>query len=74
MDSDINNKFGRAVASMRNRQGISQSELAYRCGLHRTYIGAIERGEKSPTLNTVERIAKGLSVSIIQLWEALPTD
>ncbi|MBO5268313.1 MAG: helix-turn-helix transcriptional regulator [Muribaculaceae bacterium] len=70
MDSDINNKFGRAVASMRNRQGISQSELAYRCGLHRTYIGAIERGEKSPTLNTVERIAKGLSVSI----EALPTD
>ncbi len=42
--------------------------------MHRTYIGALERGEKSPTLNTIERVANGLSLSIIQLWEALPTD
>mgnify|MGYP002073686485 CR=1 FL=1 len=74
MDSRINHKFGRAVALLRNAQGLSQAELAYRCGMHRTYIGALERGEKSPTLNTIERVANGLSLSIIQLWEALPTD
>lgn len=54
--------------------GISQSELAFLCGLHRTYIGAIERGEKSPTLVTMEKIANGLSLSISDLWEALKTD
>ncbi|MBR0076976.1 MAG: helix-turn-helix transcriptional regulator [Bacteroidales bacterium] len=55
-------------------QHISQEELAYKCGLHRTYIGAIERGEKSPTLNTIEKIAKGLNVQIIQLWEVKQID
>lgn len=49
---------------MRNRLGISQEELAFRCGVHRTYIGSIERGEKSPTLNTIEKIAAGLDTDI----------
>ena len=47
----------------------SQEELAFRCGVHRTYIGAIERGEKSPTLNTVKKIADGLGLSIIELFK-----
>ncbi|MBO7277459.1 MAG: helix-turn-helix transcriptional regulator [Bacteroidales bacterium] len=49
---------------MRKIQHLSQEELADRCNVHRTYIGSIERGEKSPTLNTVEKIAKGLNVEI----------
>lgn len=52
---------------MRKMQRLSQEELADRCGVHRTYIGSIERGEKSPTLNTVEKIAKGLGVDIAEL-------
>lgn len=74
MKSNINIIFGKRVAELRNEQHISQEELAYRCGLHRTYIGAIERGEKSPTLNTIEKIAKGLNVQIIQLWEVKQID
>lgn len=74
MKSNINIIFGKRVAELRNEQHISQEELAFRCGIHRTYIGAIERGEKSPTLNTIEKIAKGLNVQIIQLWEVKQID
>lgn len=56
---------------MRKRLNISQEELGDRCGLHRTYIGAIERGEKSPTLDTVEKIAKGLSVPVCELFSEI---
>lgn len=59
---------------MRKKQHLSQEELADRCGIHRTYLGAIERGEKSPTLNTIEKIAIGLNVKIIELWEVRQTD
>lgn len=74
MSSDINIKFGRMVAKKRKAIGISQEELAFRSGLHRTYMGAIERGEKSPTLITIEKIATGLNTSISDLWAALTTD
>lgn len=67
MKTPINIKFGLRVAEMRNRLGISQEELAFRCGVHRTYIGSIERGEKSPTLNTIEKIANGLDTNIKSL-------
>lgn len=66
---NINQRFGKTIAKIRKEQSISQEELAYRCGLHRTYIGSIERGEKSATLNTIEKIAKGLNVSISSLFE-----
>lgn len=69
VDKDINRQFGRNIARIRLLQNISQEELAFRCGLHRTYIGAIERGEKSPTLNTVKRIADGLNIKIIELFD-----
>lgn len=69
MKTPINIKFGLIVAEMRNRLGISQEELAFRCGVHRTYIGSIERGEKSPTLNTIEKIAAGLDTDIKSLFD-----
>ncbi len=72
--ANIKIQFGRAVAAKRKCMGISQEELAHRCGLHRTYIGALERGEKAPTIITVEKVANGLNIPIISLWEALTTD
>jgi transcriptional regulator with XRE-family HTH domain len=66
--SKINIQFGNKVAELRTKLGISQEELAYRCGVHRTYIGSIERGEKSATLNTIEKIANGLEVEIHTLF------
>ena len=53
--------------AQRRKLGISQEELADRSGLHRTYIGAIERGERNISLATLELIAKGLNVTPDQL-------
>ncbi len=67
MKRKINIKFGQSVAKIRNSRHLSQEELADKCGLHRTYIGIIERGEKSPTLETINKIAIGLEVSLKDL-------
>jgi len=67
--TNINIVFGQLIAEQRKKSGLSQEEFAFRCGLHRTYIGSIERGEKSPTLSTIEKIAKALNKTIPQLWE-----
>lgn len=69
MNTNINIAFGKRVAALRKKQKLSQEALAERCSLFRTYIGAIERGEKSPTLNTIEKIAEGLRVSIVELFK-----
>ncbi len=69
MNNDINKIFGQRVSTLRKQLQISQEELAYKCGFHRTYIGSIERGEKSPTLNTIEKIAKGLNIEIKELFK-----
>ena len=67
MKNDINIKFGKRVIELRKTKGITQEELAYRCDIQRSYMGDIERGEKSVTLNTIEKIATGLEISIIEL-------
>lgn len=68
MNSDINKIFGRKIAELRQKQHLSQEELSDRCTIHRTYMGAIERGEKSPTLNTIRKIAEGLNIPIRDLF------
>jgi transcriptional regulator with XRE-family HTH domain len=60
-------KFGKAVRQERNKQGISQEELAERAGVHRTYIGMIERAEKNITLVNIEKICNGLQIRIGKL-------
>jgi transcriptional regulator with XRE-family HTH domain len=46
---------------------LSQEQFAELCGLHRTYVGAIERGERNVTISTLEVIAKALNVSVPEL-------
>ena len=60
--SRLNGVTSRNIKKHRNDRGWSQEELADRCGHHRTYIGAIERGERNITLQTLERISAALSV------------
>lgn len=48
------------VRKYRKEKGLSQEELAARCGLHRTYIGSVERGERNVTLDTLQVIAVAL--------------
>ena len=61
--------FGQAVRAQRERQNISQEELADRSGLHRTYIGGVERGERNIGLLNVLRIAKALKMSASDLLQ-----
>lgn len=64
-----NIKFGRRITELRLRQGVSQENLAFQSGINRTYMGEIERGEKSPTLATIAKIAKGLGLTIKQVMD-----
>ena len=61
---DICKKFGERVRELRIAQGFSQEQLAQKTGLHRTYIGGIERGERNVSLVNIQKIAKGLNYSI----------
>lgn len=62
--------FGAAVRRMRKERGISQEELALRCEIDRSYMGAIERGEQNSGLLHVAKIAKALNVRIAELMIA----
>lgn len=52
---------------LRKDRGLSQEDLADRCGLHRTYIGSVERGERNVTLGSLEVIANSLGISVPEL-------
>lgn len=64
---NITQRFGEKVRSIRREQQLSQDELADQCGLHRTYIGAVERGERNITLINAEKIADALQVNLSEL-------
>jgi len=68
---DIRIRFGRAIRRVREEQGINQEEAAERCGLHRTYYSGIERGVRNVSLLNVERVSKGLKVSLPDLFRML---
>ncbi|HAJ44775.1 MAG: helix-turn-helix protein [Candidatus Azambacteria bacterium GW2011_GWE1_42_9] len=57
-------KFGQRVRKERTKLGLSQEELANRAGVHRTYIGMIERAEKNITLENIQKVCKALSLRI----------
>ena len=55
--------LGRAIRDLRTEQSVSQEELAHRSGMHRTYLGGIERGERNPSYTNILRIAVALDVT-----------
>jgi len=59
--------FGKAVRLRRHELELSQEELGARCGLDRTYVSGIERGERNPTIQTIWALSKGLSVAPSEL-------
>ena len=69
MEYRILRQFGDRVRKLRVKNNWSQEELAKRAGLHRTYIGSIERSERNVSLINIERIAKALKVKISDLIE-----
>jgi transcriptional regulator with XRE-family HTH domain len=64
--------FGKAVRALREERGYSQEELAERAGLHRNYVGGVERGERNVALENIVKLAGALSVRTRDLFDSLP--
>jgi len=66
--STLRPKLGKAIRRLRMAAGYSQEGFAHACKFHRTYIGAVERGEKNTTMDAVERIARHLKITPFELF------
>ena len=69
--SEIAKFVGQRIRNHRIRLELSQEKLAELSGVHPTYIGQLERGEKNATLESIEKIARALNISLSQLFEKL---
>ena len=69
--SDITKIVGQRIRKYRTAKGLSQEKLAELSGCHPTYVGQIERGEKNATIESIEKIATALNVSLSRLFEKL---
>jgi len=69
--ADILERFGERVRGLRKEQGHSQEAFAAACGLDRTYIGGIERGERNLALRNIDVIAQTLGITLSELMEGL---
>ena len=65
---DVRIRFGKALRQKRHKLGVSQEEFADICGLDRTYVGGIERGERNVALVNIEKIARALRISLSELF------
>ena len=68
MKKEVLIKFGKKVREKRTKLGLSQEELASRAGVHRTYIGMIERAEKNITLGNIQKITGALNIKLSDIF------
>lgn len=72
--SETVKKFGQHVRYYRREKKLSQEQLAEICGLHPTYIGQLERGEKNASIETVIQLCRGLGITPSVLFENISAD
>ena len=68
-NNTLDQSFGNALQRLRKKHDLSQEELAFRVGIHRTYISQLERGLKSPSLRTIGKICDELKLSLSQFMQ-----
>jgi transcriptional regulator with XRE-family HTH domain len=68
---EVHKKLGKRIAELRKKKGFSQEGFAHECGFHRSYMGAVERGEKNITLAMVNKVAKALKISLSELFKGV---
>jgi len=64
-------EFGKKLRKLRDMADLSQEELAELSGLHRNYIGGMERGERNPTITSLRKVSKALGISLPKLFKGL---
>ncbi len=67
----IRKALGARVRALRKAKALSQEELAYECGLHRTYMGDVERGESNVSIDNITKIAGSLGITISELFSSI---
>lgn len=72
MEGDLQKQLGANLRSLRLEEGYSQEAFADVLGVHRTYMGGLERGERNVTLQTIERLAQRLGVDAARLLVGRP--
>ena len=72
--ASIHARFGRAVRALRAKAGYSQESFADAVHIHRTSMGTLERGDGNPMLETIVKIARGLDLSLTELFLAVEKD
>jgi transcriptional regulator with XRE-family HTH domain len=71
---DWRRAFGDRLRSLRHEVGISQEELAFRAGLHRTYVSSVERGERNISLANIHSLADALGIDVRRLFDEEPPE
>ena len=68
---ELAKNFGALVRQLRLERGMSQERLAELCGLHRNYVGAIERAERTPSIVTADKLSKALETTLSDIFRRL---
>lgn len=66
--SRIAESIGEKIRMLRQERGLSQERLAFKAGMNTSYIGQVERAEKSPTIDTIEKITLALDITIEEIF------
>ena len=70
----VDDAFAKVLRDLRLKKGFSQESFAFEVGIHRTYVSQLERGLKSPSLKTVQRISEVLNVSLSELMSLVEVE
>lgn len=69
LSTKIRKLFGQRIKKIRIDKTMSQEELAFSCGLHRTYISDVERGTRNISIDNIYKISKALNISLKDLFD-----
>ena len=68
---DVNFELGKRIQYLRKRRGMSQEDLALECKINKNYLSDMERGTRNPTVKILEKVSKGLNISLEELFRGI---